>query len=95
MARWKRGQSSWTDEEINKLRSLRNNGADMTTISKEIGKSYGACNNFIQRYADRYGIKTKRRNQASKAAYSEYNGPVPYLHWTITKPWRISDDNEV
>jgi len=95
VARWERGQTGWSSEEIDKLRKLRNSGADLTKISKELNKSYSACSNFIQRYADRYGIKTKRRNQAAKNFYTEYNGPVPYLHWSITKPWRISDDSEV
>ena len=95
MARFTRGQVGWTDTEIEKLRELRNSGVDLKTIGKELNKSPSACSNFIQRYADRYNIKTNRRGQHDSGFYNTYNGSVPYLHWSITKPWRISDDTKV
>lgn len=88
MPRWERGCVSWTPEQIDIVRDMRASGACNKDIADAVGKSYGATNNFIQRYADRYNIVTKRRGV--KGFESSYNGSVPYLHWSITKPWRVS-----
>lgn len=88
MARWGKGSVSWSDEDIETVKRLRAADAPLKDIAEAVGRNYGAVNNFIQRYGDRFGIKVKRRNQAASGLISSYNGAVPYLHWSITKPWK-------
>lgn len=86
MARWAKGGVSWTPEQIETLKAMRASGEPTKAIAKALGKTPSATSNFIQRYGHRYGIAVDRRSNIQR----EYNGAVPYLHWSITKPWRVS-----
>lgn len=86
MARWAKGGVSWTPEQIETLKAMRASGEPTKAIAKALGKTPSATSNFIQRYGHRYGIAVDRRSNTQR----DNSGSIPYLHWMITKPWRVS-----
>lgn len=90
MSRYKKGETTWPTEDINKLRSLKRQGAPMTDISKELGRSRQAISSFCRRYAETYNIPFDRRKANHKTDFErEWYGSVPFGHWSITKAWRL------
>lgn len=94
MGRYAKGAVAWSDKDIETVRKLRAADVPLKDIGVAVGRSRGAVANFIARYGDRFNIKVKRSNQRGKVfsnTLSSYNGSVPYLHWTITKPWKVDN----
>lgn len=89
MARTK-GAHCWSDEEIDTLRRLRRQGVTMQKISEELGKKPHCIFDWLRRYAHEYNIPTKEKPRVNMKKFNkEWYGAVPYLHWSITKPWRL------
>lgn len=88
MARIKKGNIGWTEKEIATLKEMRSNKRPVKEIAQVLNKSPSACFNCVQRYGDRFGITVDRKKGSQKACtIDNWLGSVPYLHWTITKPW--------
>lgn len=89
MARTK-GAHTWSDEEISIVRRLRRQGAQITDIGEAIGRKPHCVSDWLRRYAKDYNIPAKEKPRVNLAQFErEWYGSVPYLHWTITKPWSV------
>ena len=87
----------WTKEQQDTLVSMWNSGCPSAEIAKTLNRKRSAISMYVQRHADRLGIK-KRMEQCyggrpkstkSKSFEKQWHGPVPCGHWMITKPWGI------
>lgn len=88
--------TTWTDQHVNTLVTLWEQGVSVKKISKEIGKSNSSIKMYIQRHRNALGL-TKREFVRVQKNTSELNdfdrtwaGSVPCGHWMITKPWRLA-----
>ena len=83
------GSHNWSDWEISTLRQLRRKGVPMDDIAAKLNRKTHCVADWLRRYADEYCIPICRRPPIDKAQFEkDWYGPVPYLHWTITKPWK-------
>lgn len=86
---------AWTYQERDILVAMWNDNESPSTIGKVLGKSQNSVSNYVRNHQDELGIKprsksfykgefnTQRRNSVEQS----WSGPVPYRHWSITKPW--------
>ena len=92
----KRAVESWTDDDVNKLVELWNEGVVVKKIADEIGKTHNSTKMYIQRHRDKLGlakrefVRVKRAKSQDPEFDRKWYGPVPLGHWMITKPWRLS-----
>lgn len=106
MAETKRIFVEWTKEDIDELLKLYLDGVPLEDLAAEIGKSYASTKAKITAlrksgmeipYRDQKLIQAKRRQTMSTgrkkqtAFDKEYQGAVPFGHWSITKPWSRAD----
>ena len=95
MGRYAKGGVSWSDKDIKTLIRMRAAGKPIKIIAKAVNRSPSAVSNFVARYGDRFGISVSRQKfhggKGVKNFNDIYNGSVPYLHWTITKPWKVDN----
>ena len=80
-------------ETIETIRTMRRNEASLAEIAQATGLKRNQIAHFLNRYGATYGIavRTKAKNRQVSEFDKQWQGSVPYLHWTITKPWRIQE----
>ena len=97
----------WTQEEIDNLVKLYLEGIPLEDLAAEVGKSYCSTkaklttlrqNGVNLPYRDQKVSQARRRatetgEKKITAFDREYQGVVPFGHWTITKPWRLHAEN--
>jgi len=104
MADTKRTVFVWTQEALDKLVELYLEGVPLEELAQRIGASYPSTKAKITMlrksgmdlpYRDQKLIQSTRRNTMNlgekklTAFDREYQGAVPFGHWSITKPWRL------
>jgi len=87
--------SAWEQKDIDKLVELRNSGVSMPKIAEELGKTHNAVKMYVQRNGKALGLRPaldfKKPAKAQCRGFDkQWQGSVPFGHWTITKPWRRS-----
>ena len=102
MADTKRILVEWTQADIDELVSLYLEGVPLEELAERIGKSYPSTKAKLTTlrksgvdlpYRDQKLIQATRRktmNLGEKRVTAfdlEYQGAVPFGHWSITKPW--------
>ena len=91
-----KSQTEWTQEQIDSLVEMWNEGISVREIAKDLDKSDASIKMYVQRYRDKLGLARREfiRVERAKAQDPEFDrkwyGTVPCGHWTITKPWRLS-----
>jgi len=86
-----KGSHCWSDHEIDTLRRMKRKDAPTREIAHVLGKPEHSIYDFMFLYAEDYGIPIRRKPQVDIEQFNkDWHGPVPYLHWTITKPWRTA-----
>lgn len=109
MATTKRILVVWTPEEIEELVKLYLDGVPLEDLAEQVGKSYASTKAKITSlrkggrdlpYRDQKLIQAKRRKTLATGEKrvtpfdKEYQGPVPFGHWLITKAWPYKPDEE-
>jgi len=107
MAKAKRPLVHWTQEQIDELVKLYKEGLTFEEISLKIGISHASTKAKVTSlrkrgmdipYRDRQDIAQKRIDTIAKGGKKpsafdrEYQGAVPFGHWTITKLWKLTDE---
>lgn len=82
--------NEWTDNDVEMLVMLWNNGTPRKQIAEELDKSLGSVKMYLQRHKHELNlnprINTKDRPTSGRID-KEWYGVVPLGHWSITKPW--------
>ena len=89
---------AWHEEEIEILVDMWKKGFTTKQIAHELGRTQIQVKSFASRRRDEFGLEprtqfSQRRDaQDKKSEYDKWldkmwKGPVPFGHWTITKPW--------
>lgn len=78
---------NWTTEELALLIEMRADNKTHAQIANKLGKNKRTIHNFLSKNAKKLGLDMQQREDA--LSDKEWLGCVPYLHWTITKDWRI------
>jgi len=89
------GVRRWSDEQIEDLVRLCNEGVPHDEVGRRIGKSGHAVRQYVSLNGKKLGIvprKVRVRTQAPRRKLNTefdkaWHGNVPYGHWMITKPW--------
>ena len=97
---------TWTKERQAKLVELYLDGLPIKKIAAEINKTYPATRRYIENHRVRLRLPLRdaiacavqgQRDAREDRLFSrgrsfeeQWTGPVPFGHWTITKPWRQS-----
>ena len=89
---------NWTEEQICTLRRMVAQGATSKQISEAIGKKPAAVRKVIGKRKDDLELTLppiRGRNPTPRPTTTDFEkqwyGSVPYLHWSITKPWKASE----
>lgn len=85
----------WPDEHITILRRMLAEGKPSHVIAEKLGRKASSVRRYVSYNKDRMGfVMGNVQGRGERVDMMEFErdwkGPVPYLHWSITKPWRIS-----
>jgi len=91
------GMTAWSDKHIDIMRRMVAEGRSSTEIGKAVGRKPTTVRAYIKR--NRAILNLTVANIQGRTAYDmprydatkfekEWSGAVPYLHWSITKPWK-------
>jgi len=91
----------WTESEIKVLTDMWKNGFSTKEIAHELGRNKVQVKSFVSRKRSELGLEPRtsynqrldvedRKSEYDKWLDRMWKGSVPYLHWSITKPWKVS-----
>jgi IS30 family transposase len=87
------GREAWSDEDVKTLRKMVAKGETSTAIAEAVGRNPSTVRQYIRNNARKLGLHLppiRGRGEKNMASFDrEWYGSVPYLHWSITKPWRL------
>jgi len=76
---------TWTKDEVNVLVEMRLLNHTHSEIAEVLGKKKTTIHNFLSKHSDKLNIPVQQKED--KISSAAWLGPVPYLHWMITKKW--------
>lgn len=91
------GMTAWSDEHIEIMRRMLADGCSSTEIGKAVDRKPSSVRAYIARnktildltLPDIKGRTSKGMPRYDATKFEkEWSGSVPYLHWSITKPWK-------
>lgn len=82
-------QRQFSDEAIQKMLTMWQEGKTAVEIGDAIGKSKYSVRQFMHRNRDKYDFVKKQPGRPFlKASFDkQWHGVIPLGHWSITKPW--------
>ena len=83
--------TTWTEEEVNALVQMWNDGVSSSIIATKLNRRRSAVSQYLCRHRDKLGLKKRmeaRPRKKTRGFEEAWKGPVPHGHWMITKPWR-------
>lgn len=85
---------SWSSEDIQVLRKMVAKGFTSKEIGDALGRKPEAIRQYIHKNANHLQLELPplrgRGDRCVKQFDREWYGAVPYLHWAMTKPWRLT-----
>ena len=90
-----RTDQAWSSEEIEILCTLWKEGVNIRDIARKLRRNRSGVAQYAYRNRVKLGLekrgpsRVKKRSQP-KSFEEQWNGSVPFGHWSITKPWRSS-----
>ena len=84
---------TWDEKDVLTLRRMLLQGKTSTEIGNTLHKSAATVRQYISNNKTKLeDVLIHRATQGGRPYKSfdkEWQGSVPYLHWSMTKPWRI------
>ena len=83
---------AWHKDTEADLIALWKQGVEVKDIAAMLGKSRDSVRMYASRHRERLGldVRTGAENKSRKMMSEldrQWQGPVPFGHWSITKPW--------
>lgn len=86
-------RAAWSDEDVKTLRRMVSKGETSTAIAEAVGRNPSTVRQYIRNNARKLNLHLpaiRGRGERTMASFDrEWYGSVPYLHWSITKAWRV------
>lgn len=92
------GMTAWSEEHITIMRKMLAEGKSSADIGKAIGRKASSVRAYVNRNKQLLKLscgEIRGRPKHGMPRYDEtefekqWSGCVPYLHWSITKPWKL------
>jgi hypothetical protein len=84
-------RSAWNEKDLETLRRMLAEGATSTEIGEAVGRNPATVRQYIRNNAHKLELllpAIRGRGEKPVASFDkQWYGSVPYLHWSITKPW--------
>lgn len=93
----------WHDSEIQEVIELWKDGVTIFEIANQLDRTEDQVRMWMFRNRDKYGLSPRqnifvKKKQESDSKVSDYEsefekewkGPIPFGHWSITKPWKLT-----
>lgn len=86
-------QKQYTEQDVKTLVRMWQDGYTASEIGQTLNKSIASVRQFAHRNRKRLNLEIREGGKPmSKTTFEQaWQGSVPHLHWTITKPWRIQE----
>jgi len=86
-------RATWNEQDLLTLRRMLAKGHTSTEIGDAVGRNATTVRQFVRNNADKLELDMPliqgRYRYNPKQFNKQWKGSVPYLHWSITKPWRL------
>mgnify|MGYP001099355001 CR=1 FL=1 len=87
------GKVTWTEKHKQTLSHMWKAGYTASIIAEKLGKSSQSVRQYVSRHKKELDLEPRNfanwKNVKFKKPFDiEWQGHVPFGHWTITKPWR-------
>ena len=89
------GMTAWPDEDIAKLRRMLAEGKPSHEIAEALGRKPSSVRRYVNYNKHRMNLVVPViQGRGDVVDMKEFNkkwqGSVPFGHWALTKPWRVS-----
>ena len=88
------GRPTWSEQDLMTLRRMLADGKTSAEIGEAVGRTDTTVRQFVRNNAEKLELDLPliqgRCRYNPKQFDKDWYGSVPFGHWIITKPWRLT-----